>query len=101
MKLRLRRKSKADAVPPSVPGLSAPPVAPVAYDHTAMDKVWNEYPDGQSYASHAFRPTEGYPLCCHYCGMGEIDPNHADYRAGHTVARDPATGRWAKREGRM
>jgi len=49
----------------------------------------NAYPPGQSYASHAFRPTDGYPHCCHYCGMGASDPLHAAYRdrnALHVIA---------------
>jgi hypothetical protein len=116
MRLSLRRKPKAaldviiDAVttPPEVicsgcgaGTCNASGVCGQCGKSPAADllAVSAEYPDGQSYASHAFRPTSGYPRCCHYCGMGESDPNHAAYRTAATVDRDPATGRWAKRDG--
>jgi 8-oxo-dGTP pyrophosphatase MutT (NUDIX family) len=43
-------------------------------------EVAKAYPDGQSFASHAFRPTAGYPNVCHYCGTGASDPWHDAYR---------------------
>lgn len=45
-----------------------------------MAAIAKAYPDGQSYASHAFRPTEGWPRICHYCGVGASDPFHDAYR---------------------
>lgn len=39
------------------------------------------YPPGQSYASHAFRPSPApAPRCCWYCGLGASDPFHAAFR---------------------
>jgi 8-oxo-dGTP pyrophosphatase MutT (NUDIX family) len=62
-----------------------------------MAAVAKAYPDGQSYSSHAFRPTEGFPNLCHYCGVGTSDPHHAAYRDvakagddGSPKARGPA-----------
>jgi 8-oxo-dGTP pyrophosphatase MutT (NUDIX family) len=56
--------------------------------------VAKAYPDGQSFASHAFRPTAGYPIICHYCGTGASDPWHAAYRdvakAGDAAPKDQA-----------
>jgi len=46
-----------------------------------MTTIAKAYPDGQSYGSHAFRPTAGYPNVCHYCGVGATDPLHDAYRA--------------------
>ncbi len=45
-----------------------------------MTVVAKAYPDGQSYSSHAFRPTAGWPVICHYCGVGASDPLHDAYR---------------------
>jgi 8-oxo-dGTP pyrophosphatase MutT (NUDIX family) len=45
-----------------------------------MAAIAKAYPDGQSYASHAFRPTEGWPRVCFYCGVGASDPFHDAYR---------------------
>jgi 8-oxo-dGTP pyrophosphatase MutT (NUDIX family) len=60
-----------------------------------MTLVAKAYPDGQSYGSHAFRPTEGFAVVCHYCGVGASDPMHDAYRVakagdGSPKARGPA-----------
>ena len=44
------------------------------------DKSVKDYPEGQSYSSHAFRATRGYENVCFYCGLAESDPLHKDYR---------------------
>jgi 8-oxo-dGTP pyrophosphatase MutT (NUDIX family) len=57
--------------------------------HQAPAGIVKAYPAGQSYASHAFRPTEGWPRVCHYCGVGASDPLHDAYR---TVAKAGGAG---------
>jgi 8-oxo-dGTP pyrophosphatase MutT (NUDIX family) len=51
------------------------------------------YPDGQTYGSHEFRPTDGYPNVCHYCGVGVSMPYHDAYRVAKAADGRPK-GEW-------
>lgn len=64
-----------------------------------MGPVAKAYPAGQTYSSHAHRPTPGAEIVCWYCGVGPTAPLHEAYSDSlHALRKagggDPKAGSW-------